>query len=770
MTTKDDDSSRELTFYDSYTPFLTGGDYTIKIDHSVSDSLGHALSSESDFPFDGQEFQVMAPRFALPPGSVHAVFPPPGATSDFDTQLAHVSLTRPILPWEQMLDEHVQSGQTDRIPWLALLLFAPGELPDTDPYAQGSVGTACTVQDLLDLNDIPNAPVLGPDIDKNSVLDAVKKTTCRTIDVPADVFKAVAPRIDELAYLTHVRDVTPQQTRRTGNSVRQDFKDLGRYGVVLANRFPRTPGPYAAHLVSLEGFADYLKPDAGAPKPLRLVSLHSWAFIQQPDAKGHFSDVVSHLAADPDPRHPGDPFRQSLRLPPPHDTVQSEQAIEASNRLTWGYTPVRHETATGESTFGWYRGPCSAVPVPPVPGLESESNDHASADGLLIYVKDWGVYDLSYAVAWSMGRLVALSHAESRIAVQRLWRQARITAFKALRRITTPAEVSGFDPGTLTTTAALARDRPAVHHFHQLLADGLPEQPTGPMAADAPSTSRTVRSPAGGRSAGARRTLDFLERSEARATLARSLDEHIEPAADVVEALRALEMIPFDHLVPDARMLPAESVRFFFIDQAWVTALVDGAMSTGVSTSQDQALAGIVTNAVAERLASREGGGPSAHAGMVMRSRLARDWPNLSIAVQDEDGAPVEMIRREMLAPDVMLCLFGDVPETVTFSEAHQDLTLGVEDADGYRIMLRNLGEGKDPVGEPIHQEFPSAGPGLETSYFRPMVPGARQAEVMDIAALIPDLGSALGTTVKAAGFAVQLFVSSVRQAFTQPR
>src|SRR3954447_18760906 len=45
--------------------------------------------------------------------------------------------------------------------------------------------------------------------------------------------------------------------------------------------------------------------------------------------------------------------------------------------------------------------------------------------------------------------------------------------------------------------------------------------------------------------------------------------------------------LPFDHLVPDARMLPPESMRFFFVDQNWLDALVDGALSIGATADQE---------------------------------------------------------------------------------------------------------------------------------------------------------------------------------------
>lgn len=45
--------------------------------------------------------------------------------------------------------------------------------------------------------------------------------------------------------------------------------------------------------------------------------------------------------------------------------------------------------------------------------------------------------------------------------------------------------------------------------------------------------------------------------------------------------------MPFGHLVPDERMLPAETLRLFYLDMSWVDALVSGALSVGAQSSRD---------------------------------------------------------------------------------------------------------------------------------------------------------------------------------------
>ena len=53
--------------------------------------------------------------------------------------------------------------------------------------------------------------------------------------------------------------------------------------------------------------------------------------------------------------------------------------------------------------------------------------------------------------------------------------------------------------------------------------------------------------------------------------------------------LRLLIGVPFDYLVPDPRMLPDESIRFFHLDRSWTDRLVDGVFAVGKIGTREQA-------------------------------------------------------------------------------------------------------------------------------------------------------------------------------------
>ena len=56
---------------------------------------------------------------------------------------------------------------------------------------------------------------------------------------------------------------------------------------------------------------------------------------------------------------------------------------------------------------------------------------------------------------------------------------------------------------------------------------------------------------------------------------------------DYLGMLGLLYGVPFENLVADERMLPRESLRFFYLDANWIASLVDGALSAGVHSDRD---------------------------------------------------------------------------------------------------------------------------------------------------------------------------------------
>src|SRR3954469_12423832 len=113
--------------------------------------------------------------------------------------------------------------------------------------------------------------------------------------------------------------------------------------------------------------------------------------------------------------------------------------------------------------------------------------------------------------------------------------------------------------------------------------------------------------------------------------------------------LRLLHGVPFSYLVPDADLLPIESIRFFYIDRAWTDALVQGVLSVGTITTADRAQLEAVYPSLrndvdeAERAIrtptgeERLQGAAGTITGFLMRSRVVSGWPNLHVRAYSRD-------------------------------------------------------------------------------------------------------------------------------------
>jgi hypothetical protein len=167
--------------------------------------------------------------------------------------------------------------------------------------------------------------------------------------------------------------------------------------------------------------------------------------------------------------------------------------------------------------------------------------------------------------------------------------------------------------------------------------------------------------------------------------------------------LRLLHGIPFSYLVPDADLLPVESIRFFYLDRAWTDALVQGVLSVGTITTSDRAELEAVHQPirddvdVAERsIRTPDGeallsGAGGAITGFLLRSRAVSGWPGLHVRAYRRDVVAddaltteaesnperLKLLRVERLAPAVLLVLIDGVPEVVHIEEPRQGIQFG---------------------------------------------------------------------------------------------
>jgi|GEM_PF-5084133 len=166
---------------------------------------------------------------------------------------------------------------------------------------------------------------------------------------------------------------------------------------------------------------------------------------------------------------------------------------------------------------------------------------------------------------------------------------------------------------------------------------------------------------------------------------------------DFLIDLRLLRHIPIAYFVPDAALLPPESIRFFHVDPTWMDRVIEGVFSaanTGtVDTVYTASVLGMVRDAIDSDLAklandSVQGNGwttDNGMTGMLIRSELVRRWPDLIVRgyktiVDDKTTAPLApVLRSEAISKEMYIVLFGGSPAMVHVREPNVGVRFGVE-------------------------------------------------------------------------------------------
>jgi len=688
----------KIRFHNHYRPILEAGSYEIELTQNVDIGGIKRAADSAVKTFTHKRVMHVSPRrFSLAPGDLHAVFPPANAEGEFGSALPHLVLRKRGLPWERAIGGSIEKP----LPWLALLLFHDGEAPAIQTIR---------IQDVQAGAENPPADgVLRPAITVRAGVDDEAGGQTLAIDVPRDIFEKIAPSLGDISLLAHVRQTYTGDKELLGLDVDEWFS------VVLSNRVPKA-GLNTAHLVSLEGWAGVLQTRnfAGATK-LRLVSLANWSFTEKLTAKGSFAKLIDGLKAGPLQVNPAE-----LPAAPANDTEQENMRTLVKKALEQGYVPLAYDMRSGERTAGWYRGPLLPVRTKPVQEETAELRaPFESAEAGLIYDPRTGMFDVSFAVAWQMGRLLALASSQFASALSRWRQQSQVFSDKlldqeVLRRrfgetqlfVSLEKVVSaGPGPQQLTLLTDLVRQLTDSKAFSKALAklivpatgksplESLKAAPLGTsrLSAGLPALTAAELNTLAGTPAGAQRAAKMAEFLTKPVVVAAPIVIPTPPAATAVEKTKtdavgretvrgafdanaqtkaAIETfdqlaaarlpadlknwlgqllllygVPFENLVADQRMLPAESLRFFYLDRNWLQAAVDGAFSVGAHSKidtrlhrvlQDLVLRSAETAAAAARAEMRDETPTPEQAlaepaGLLMRSAIVSGWPGLEV-------------------------------------------------------------------------------------------------------------------------------------------
>ena len=713
----------QMRFLDNYMPHLPAARYQVAVTQTLKASTESDPAAVNVAQTRVQEFYVDGPRFALSPQEIHRQFPPPNAQGVFESSLPQIVLSHRGLPWERQIWE-----DAPETPWLALIVLDADEIapPESGSAVGAKVpGTGATTIPASDLFAAPPSGVLLPDILPTPYQDPQQQV--QVVDLTPAGFATAVPNQTSASLLASVREVDLSHKGAggaqdvTARAPEPGMPNWARwYSVVSAARFPAAPSDLqesqtqVVHLVSLEGFTDYLRTENPIQLPsgvdrIRMVSLCSWAFASLPQTGQNFEQLMTGLAPAE-----GETLDFALPQKTPGAEIDAQVATLAKDAITAGFVPRSYRTRQGEASYGWYRGPFVPQLPAPLPALAQSPRNSAQ---LAVYDPATGLFDMSYATAFETGRMLALSSGSFTRALMR-WQRRGLRRLSAVVETAAQADLD-LAQSTPAILDALTRPPKRAASVMQSLAEGgletLNAAFSDPQVRTAPKVQASVPMPI----LTATDLASALALEPVKTWLrrwARTIDS---PVVDYLAKLWFFETVPYSALVPDGALLPIESFRAFYVDRNWQQALIQGALSTGVTSSREQAFQQVLRSTLLEqiethalehrnRLLGRLGAEVDTGlqmSGCLLRSAAVSGWPGLEIrAFQGGATTPLKADQRApalagtvplpparltRLGPQVMLGVFNGVADWIEIDEPREGLHFGVD--PGNKVYLRNL-------------------------------------------------------------------------------
>ena len=410
--------------YDRVLGPLPAGSYQIDIEQTLG--YGELKGTTSKF------FDVTGPRWSLEPSDVHAVYPPENEqNATTGCYVPFITLQRRTLPWERslftgsetptMCINNPQWGDNDarKHPWVSLLLFKEEELTEGGKLcifkgedgiklgASTNLSDGSTESGIFEHWSSSDRRAFGITAEMDQLrVDAIK--------LPLHHLHSFAPAWEDNFLLSHARQVNPLDKEKCGTD------EDGWFSIVMSNRVLQPDTTYHACLVSLEGrLRDKLlggtNPNYGQlctdPK---LVLLHHWTFKSSQIAGDFQSRMESLQVRVRSSNEPGysegdlvalSAFNQGtldLEIEPLLLGTESTPGMTTNSFLSTEM--VRNDGITEDVL---YRGPLIAYPENHNPKPEA----YPVSDAAMGLAQELGMWDISHASAFEVGRLLALSDA-----------------------------------------------------------------------------------------------------------------------------------------------------------------------------------------------------------------------------------------------------------------------------------------------------------------------------------------------------------------------
>ncbi len=300
-----------------------------------------------------QKYAIAHSIFTLGADEVFGTYPLNGAVGYFGNTLPFITFEDRSLPW--MFGEE---------PFMALLVLKQDEI-----ISRGEI----TVGELFN-------PIEGTYFPAKADFPAVypdeEKDYCEFIDISRQTYKDIFPSPEDIGLLTHSKYV--ELDKATDDVCAKS----GYFSEIIANRFVLSAEEETISsccLVSAFGYGGEI-PD-GYEK-VRLICLYSWSVRSKSESGKPFSELIKGLSKNSGAFGKDSPGTASVKI---------------------------HYTRTGEKTYSIYHSPLTDRNISEI----AEMNCAKTADGRLIYDKEHGVLDVSYAAAYQLGRLITLQRKEA---------------------------------------------------------------------------------------------------------------------------------------------------------------------------------------------------------------------------------------------------------------------------------------------------------------------------------------------------------------------
>lgn len=719
-----------LKLADNCIPALKADEYQIEVTYSITGNNG-SISESSTSPPTPQKFRVAGPRFSLDISSVYSCSPSPGSQGVYETHLPDIVISEPYFPWERALVSNDTS-----VPWVALIVLSADELlSPVIPAGQRITGPNADKVYTLDSADklagLSISNVNCPSI--SSSMPAEDKVPCKLIVVPKTLFNKFFGTLSSGSmyhkYYAHYRKIN------SGSYQIDGLTEKGDFSVIFGSRFPKPSAVNYVHLVSLEGYQNTI--NVGSTKDCCMVSLYSWSFVCDSTKSENFHDLMSRLGPT-----------ATAPLTVPSSTTNAQIRARLSN----GFIPVKYHLRTGEDTMGWYRGPFTPVQVDSRPFTKiSGPITSVSGTNLLIFDPAYGTFDITYAAAWQLGRSLALSSSKFLSALmefrQSVYQSVNTQIANQMYQVSPTTAKNQFIQNlpNLFQSIALATN----NHF------------------DRTSISQATN-------------LSNLTQNLSR----RSLSSYWPPSPDSYNGLTGLTIksmatndpnytivlqwlssvmlfrgVPLHYLIPNQNLLPIETMRFFFVDTAWLNFLIDGALSPAVHSDRDQIFRQEIKNQLA--LNTQNASNPQKPLyGIIMRSIVVADWPGLVVTASTgsttapTDCKPIEVRR---LPPNILMAFFPQPITSCRISQPPEQLRFG---ASGESTLLSG-----SVFSRSLDQSTygKTTGQTINPNSYLAKDDNNNNTTIINTATLMPKLGSSLTPSQ----FAIQMIAGAEYQDFS---